>query len=190
MNIGLDIDNVITDLDIKLIDECLKEDKNKRNSGILDAKAHIERGMFDWSQDEFDDFWASNMESFAKDVRMRRNCKKYMDRLIADGHRLILISNRVYPHYNNPEKTTIDWMQKHKINYTKLVLSKTPDKTNECKENNIDIMVDDRVGQCKKMRANGIKCIVMLTRANRSEVEDMPYASSWRSLYEEITKLC
>lgn len=35
MRIGLDIDNVITDFDEKMLYEFLKEDKNKRNSGIV-----------------------------------------------------------------------------------------------------------------------------------------------------------
>ena len=40
------------------------------------------------------------------------------------------------------------------------------------------------------MRAIGIIVILMLTRYNRKEVEDLPFATSWKNLYEEITKLC
>ena len=35
MRIGLDIDNVITDFDKKILEEFYKEDKNKRNKGIV-----------------------------------------------------------------------------------------------------------------------------------------------------------
>ena len=66
MNIGLDIDNVITAFDNDILKEFLLEDKNKRNAGIINKKArHINHGMFDWSQDEVDEFYNNNMERIA-----------------------------------------------------------------------------------------------------------------------------
>lgn len=51
MRIGIDIDNVIADLDKTFLEEFEKEDKNKRNKGIINKKAkHITEGMFDWSE--------------------------------------------------------------------------------------------------------------------------------------------
>ncbi len=186
MNIGLDIDNVITCFDCTVLQAFLQEDKNKRGKGIVNKiEGHFTK-MFDWSQEEIDEFFAANMENLAKILRVRKNCKKYMDKLLEDGHKLYLISNRAYPHYNNPEKTTVDWLKKHNINYTKLVLSESPDKTKECKTYKIDIMVDDRVTQCKKMIQGGINCILMMTNFNKNRMEGLPYATSWKNLYEEI----
>ena len=188
MIIGLDIDNVITDFDKSILKEFYIADKDKRNVGVINKKArHINYGMFDWSQEEVDEFYNKNMERIAKELKPRRNCKKYMDKLLDDGHKLILITHRVSPHYLNPEKTTLDWLKKNNINYTKLVLSNAPDKTKECKKYNIDIMVDDRAGQCKKMKAQGVNIILMLTRYNRKEVENLPFATSWKNLYEQIS---
>lgn len=188
MRIGLDIDNVITDFDKSILKEFLLEDKNKRNTGIINKKArHINHGMFDWTKEEKDEFYINNMERIAKDLKPRINCKKYMDKLLTDGHELILISHRSYPHYNDPYKITIDWLDKQNIKYTKLILSESPDKTKECKENNIDVMVDDRAGQCKKMTSKGVNCILMLTRYNRKEKENLSFATSWKDLYLILT---
>lgn len=186
MNIGLDIDNVITAFDNGILKEFLLEDKNKRNTGIV--KASWITGMFDWSKEEIEDFFANNMERIAKELKPRRNCKKYMDKLLEDGHKLILISHRAYPHYLDPKKTTLEWLEKNKINYSKLILSETPDKTKECKENNVDIMVDDRIDQCRKMGEQGIDCIVMITKYNRRSAKGLPFATSWENLYEKITR--
>ena len=109
MNLGIDIDNVITAFDNGLLKEFLIKDKLKRNSGIVNPKAdHITKGMFDWSEDEVHEFYANHMERIAKGLSPRRNCKKYMDKLLADGHKLILISHRACPDYKEPEKTTIE----------------------------------------------------------------------------------
>ncbi len=191
MNIGLDIDNVITAFDKTILKEFLLEDKNKRNTGIINKNArHINHGMFDWSQEEIDEFYNKQMERIANDLKPRYNCKKYMDKLLQDGHKLILISHRAYPHYQNPQQTTLNWLKKNNINYTKLILSNSPDKTNECKKHKVDIMVDDRASQCKKMVANGINCMLMFTKYNRKEKDNLPFATSWKNLYREITKLC
>ena len=57
MRIGIDIDNVIADLDKTFLEEFEKEDKNKRNNGIINRKAkHITEGMFDWSSKEIEDY--------------------------------------------------------------------------------------------------------------------------------------
>ena len=53
MRIGLDIDNVIADFDKEIFKQFLIEDKNKRNSGIINPKSSsVFYGMFDWSRDE------------------------------------------------------------------------------------------------------------------------------------------
>lgn len=191
MNIGFDIDNVITDFDDMLLKEFLTADRSKRNAGIINKNAkHITNGMFDWSRNEIDEFFANNMERMASNLKTRRNCKKYMDMLLNDGHKLFLITHRAYPDYKNPEKTTIDWLKKKKINYTKLILSSTPDKTEECKKFNIDLMVDDRVSQCKLMRNSGVNAVVMTTRYNKNQIGGLPYVKSWKDFYLKISKDC
>lgn len=49
MNIGVDIDNVISDYDNCFIEECLKHDKTLRNSGIINFHSANIFGMFDWT---------------------------------------------------------------------------------------------------------------------------------------------
>ena len=187
MVIGLDIDNVISAFDEKILAEFLKEDRNKRGRGIIDKHAKHMCGMFDWSQDEVDQFFANNMEEIAKVLKTRRNCKFYMDKLLEDGHELVLITHRVFPHYKHPLEVTKEWLVKRKINYTKLVLSNLPDKTQECLDNHVDVMVDDRDSQCEKMIANGVTCLLMLTKYNKRRKANLPCVSSWKNLYEVIS---
>ena len=84
-----------------------------------------------------------------------------------DGHELYLISHRAYPHYNDPYKTTVDWLEKNEINYTKLILSEKTDKSKECIENKIDIMFDDVIRNCFDLRNSKINVCLMGTRYNQ-----------------------
>ena len=82
MRIGIDIDNVIADLDKTFLEEFEKEDKNKRNKGIINKKAkHITEGMFDWSSEEIEDFICNNMDRMAEKFDLIEDAKEYINKL-------------------------------------------------------------------------------------------------------------
>ena len=183
MIIGLDIDNVISDFDGCMEGVFVEEDKNKRNTGVLNPKLHYMRGMLDWSEDEVNEFLARECENYARVLKIRKNARYYINRLIEDGHTVILITYRKEPNFMDGEKTTREWLKLKRINYHKLVLSDSPDKTPECKENNIDIMFDDRAGYVYKMREGGVNCVLVLTKFNQKERKNLPHVSGWKQLY-------
>lgn len=189
MRIGLDIDNVISDFDKKMIEEFLKEDKNKRNKGIINPNGNWIKDFFDWTKEEIDNFFNKNMEEFASCLELRKNAKYYMDKLLEEGHSLYLISHRVYPHYLHPYETTIKWLKENDINYTKLILSKDTNKTKECRENNIDIMFDDGRMNCRQLQENNINCYLMATNYNRKNSEGLKIVNDWKELYEVIQNM-
>jgi len=187
MRIGLDIDNVITNFDEVILSEFLKEDKNKRNTGVVNPNADwVSRGMFDWSETEIHDFFKDNMEEISKKLQPIEDAKYYMDKLLNDGHKLYLISNRPYRHYKNPNKTTVNWLNENGINYTKLIISAQTDKSKECLEHKIDIMVDDIVENCNQLISNGVKCILMETKYNTNKLNGLIIAHGWSDLYNKL----
>lgn len=189
MNVGLDIDNVISDFDKATLKLFLSEDKNKRGKGIVDKNAHYLKGMFDWSEEEVEQFLVENCEKTAPTLHLRKNAKKYIDALIERGHKIFLISHRAPPNFSNGQKVTEEWLKKKKINYHELILSSLPDKSKECKEKDIDVMFDDRFGQVMKMRAQGVNCVLVLTKFNQKEKNKAPFVSSWRELYNHVLAL-
>ena len=186
MRIGLDIDNVITNFDKGILEAYFVEDKKKRNKGIVNPNGHWIKNMFDWSLDETEAFFNNNMERIAKTLEPVKDCKYYMDKLLSEGHELYLISHRAYPHYHDPYNTTINWLQKHDINYTKLVLSETTNKSKECKQYNIDIMFDDVISNCEKLLASGINCYLMETEYNVKNKGNLKSVKNWQDLYNVI----
>lgn len=187
MRIGLDIDNVITDFDALLLEEFIKEDKNKRNKGIINPYArHITRDMFDWTEEEVQEFFCNNMERLAKKLELREDAKYYIDKLIAEGHEIYLISHRAYPHYINPFEITKKYLEEKQINYTKLILSKSTDKSPECIKNKIDIMFDDVVSNCLTLRDKGVNVCLMGTRYNQMYKKDLPIVKGWSELYNKV----
>lgn len=187
MRIGLDIDNVVSDFDKAIMAEYLIEDKNKRNNGIINNKTNKWiKDMFDWTEEEHDAFFNNNMQRIAKDLELRDGAKYYIDKLLEEGNEIYLISNRVYPHYTDPYNVTIEWLKKRNVNYTKLVLSETTNKSKECLEHNIDIMFDDSIWNVVRLLESGINAYVMKTEYNKNRLEGLNSVNDWKNLYEVI----
>lgn len=109
--------------------------------------------------------------------------------MLENGDNVYLITHRVYPHYNNPFEVTKDWLKSKNIKYTKLIISKTTNKTYECIANNIDIMFDDSVNNVNQMTDGGINCFLFKNEYGDSPTPNMKIVKNWDELYNEVIKL-
>ena len=191
MRIGIDIDNVISNMNECLIEEYLKHDKTLRNTGIVDSKAGIRRGMFDWTKREDDEFYYSNIERMAENFGLIPSSKETIDRLKQDGNKIYIITGRDNGEYKEPWELTINWLNKHNIYYDKLILTDAYDshaKTVECIKYNIDIMIDDNIATCLDAQKQGIKVLAMNTTTNMTE-DNIERVNSWKEIYDKISNM-
>ena len=192
MKIGIDIDNCISNFDDTLLKEYLKHDKELRNTGIINGNAEsIRRGMFDWTEKEENEFYNSNIENFAKELKPLEDSSYYINKLMEDGHEIYIISGRNNGEYTNPWKLTEKWLNKYSVVYDKLILTDTYDKhakTVACLENNVDLMIEDNIKISLDLVSNGIKVLTMNTRYNQKE-KTLDRVSKWKEIYERILKL-
>ena len=189
MRIGIDIDNCISNFDDVLLEEYLKHDKELRNTGIINDKPyHITVGMFDWSKEENDDFYYNNIQRIAMSLKPLNNAKDVIDKLKADGNEIYIITSRDNGEYINPEKMTREWLEKYDIYFDRLILTGRHEKGPVCKENNIDIMIEDSIKNCEDIENNGVKCYIMDTRYNKHETR-FERVKRWNEIYSKISKL-
>lgn len=190
MIIGIDIDNVISDLDKTFLEEFLKEDKNKRNTGIVNPNAkHMTEGMFDWTQNEIDDFLVNNMDRMSMNFELIPQSKYYIDKLKDNGNKIIIITGRDKRLFKNPKEVTKEWLEKNNIYYDELVFKKSPNKIEECKNYKVDIMLDDLAINVKKLRENNINAYLVKTRYNENYSLNMPMLLNWEDIYNFIKKM-
>lgn len=188
MKIGIDIDNVISNFNEELIKEYLMHDKELRNTGIINENAkYIRNGMFDWTDDEEKTFYKENIERIAKNLKVIKGAKEYIEKLHEDEHLIYIITGRDNGEYLEPYKMTKEWLDKNYIYYDNLILTDAYDKhakTKKCLEHNIDIMIDDSVGICSDCIENGITTILMDTPYNK--YSNIQRVKNWREFYEYI----
>ena len=188
MNIGIDIDNVLSNFNEKLLREFLEHDKELRNSGIVNKDAYITRGMFDWSKDEFDDFYYKNIERIAQNLKVIDGAPEYIKKLRERGYKIYIISGRDNGEYSNPYKMTTDWLEKYDIQYDKLILTDVFDsakKAKVCLENNISIMVDDSSRIQLEVDKTRVTALLMDIPYNR-QTDSLKRVHNWKEIYDFI----
>lgn len=189
MNIGIDIDNVISNFNDILFNEYLLHDKELGNSGNINKNAeYIRKGMFDWDVEEEKNFYKNNIERIAKKLGVIEGAKEYIDKLHDDGHIIYIITGRDNGEYTDPYNMTKRWLDENNIYYDNLILTNGYDnhgKTEKCLKYNIDIMIDDSVRICKDCIENGVTTILMDTKENR--YSDIPRVKNWREFYEYVS---
>ena len=191
MKIGIDIDNVISNFNDELLKEYLKHDKELRNTGIINEDVFIRYGMFDWTEKEESEFYKNNIERIAKKLQPLNRATETIKKLKEDGNEIIIISGRNNGEYNNPYKLTEEWLAKYNIVYDKLILTNAynkEEKANVCKENNIDIMIEDSTKTAINIEKVGTKVLFMNTRYNKNN-ENLEKVSNWKEIYAKISSM-
>ena len=187
MNIGIDIDNVISKFDEALEEEFLKHDKELRNTGIIDPNKHMTEGMFDWSEEELWPFYLDNVERIAKNLGVKEGAKEYIEKLKEDGHTIVIITGRDNGEYSDPYNMTKKWLREKEIPYDKLIFTKyKKEKAEKCIENGIDVMIDDSNSICRECYKKNITTLIMDKPCNREEKE-ITRVYNWKEIYEFIT---
>ena len=194
MRLGIDIDNVISNMDNELLKEYIKHDKELRNTGIINENSrYIRKGMFDWSEEEDREFYYSNIERIAKNFKPISNSKETIDKLKADGNEIYIITGRDNGEYSEPRKLTEDWLKKYKIYYDRLILTNAynkSQKSEECIKHNIDIMIEDSISTCIKLKENNIKVLTMNTRFNKYDnSQEFERVNNWNEIYNKIADM-
>lgn len=192
MRIGIDIDNVISNFTEELLNEYMMHDKKLNNKGIINENAKFVRfGMFDWTEDEEKEFYQTNIERIAKNLKTIKDSKLIIDKLKEDGNEIYIITGRDNGEYPNPREMTINWLKENDIYYDKLILTDTYDdhaKTLECLKHGIEIMIDDSPRILSDVKKSGIKTLLFDSRFNKSNT-DLQRVFSWKEVYKIICDL-
>ena len=187
MRIGIDIDNVISNFSEELLEEYIKYNNKQKNK--IDNVDFIKRKKADWTDYERS-FYESNIERITSNLKVKEGAKEYIDKLKSDGHYICIITGRENGEYTDSYRMTKEWLDSNKINYDKLILTNAyikNEKSIKCLENNIDVMLDDSVGNCKYCIEKNISAYLMDTIYNKNA--NIPRVLCWKEFYEEIKNM-
>lgn len=197
MNIGIDLDGVLTNYRKFAIEQgqkyCIENNKGK----LTNPEAYYIMDMFNWDKDTDLDFWIKNIFLYAKENPAIQGASENIRKLKKDGHTIFIITARKLATPDDKceqelkdkmKKTVKEWLSKNKIEYNYILFSKE-DKTKNIIENNIDVMIEDSPNNVKSL-SKLTKIICMDWPYNKGIKNDNIYRCyNWNEIYMKIKEI-
>ena len=194
MNIGIDIDGVLTDMQGFHKKHATPFFRNKFNLELVDETSCEIRDMFKCSQAEWYAYWKKYLLKYSMCEPARKGAKRVIRKLFEDGHDVFIITKRVFTCQDDIMGKLMRTIVRNRlwrsgIKYKKIVFCDNDiadDKRTACLENRIDIMVDDEAVNIEAI-APIAKVICFDTSYNKEcEGENIARARTW----DEVYRLC
>ena len=193
MNIGIDIDGVLTNEDDYILDFTSKYCYEHNLKGFNDANLYEYRKL-NWDENTINDYRKEYFLNYVKYEPARRFASEVIEKLRKDGHKIFIISARYKTAENgkinneNIRECTLNWLRKNSIEYDKIIFTKPP-KVKEILENKIDIMIEDSPTTISEL-VKVVKILYYDTRYNRNiEHENVIRVYSWYDIYMRINEI-
>jgi len=181
MNIGIDIDDTIVNTYERLLQLiCMKYDINFNE---LISKKLPYKEIYNILPN-FDTIRKDLFPIMAKCVHLKENVKEVLTKLKCDGHKIIFITARDFDDYSNPYDITINYLERNDIPYDKLFIN-VKNKGEKCIEEEIDLFIDDNMGNCRDVMDVGVKTY-QFDAIFTSNVEGATRVYSWNEIYDLI----
>ncbi len=198
MRIGIDIDDTLTNTQELLLTYAQKYDYEELNRETTIDRDKLYMTMcgsklgigMNWTEEETDTFKKKYHGEVLENAPIKAFAKEMIDKLIRDGHQIIFITarNNDGDLIDDSYRISKNLLDKNNIKYHKL-LTECTDKSVVCKEENIDIFIDDKIETCLKVANLGIKTFIMNTPLNnRIDENQLTRVYSWVDIYYKIKK--
>lgn len=197
MNIGIDLDGVLTNYRQFAIEQGQKYCKENDKGKLVNPEAYYMKDMYNWDEKTDYDFWIKNIFSYATENPVIQGASENTKKLKEDGHTIFIITARKFatPDDNCKEeirekmKTTVkEWLAKNEIEYDYIIFSKE-EKSKHIIENDIDVMIEDSPNNVKNL-SKLTKIICMDWPYNKGIENDNIYRCyNWNEIYDKILEI-
>ena len=192
MNIGIDIDGVITNED-EFILACTSKYCYENNLEGLSNPNGYEFSKLNWSNEMIDDYRGKYFDEYVDNFLARMFASEVIQKLKNDGHNIFIITGRHKCTRDTKDGKDMrnrikNWLDKNNIVYDKLLFAKVP-KIKEINENNIDIMIEDSPSTIEAINKI-VKVLCYDNRYNRDlKLDNVTRVYSWYDIYNKMNRL-
>ena len=194
MNIGIDVDGVLTDIQGFNKRHAPPFFKKRYNRDVVDEKPYDIQDIFKCTDEEYKAYWTKYLLRYAITEPARKGAKQVIRALHKDGHDIYIISKRVFTCRDDFLGKLMrfimkNWLWRNGIKHNEVVFcdNDVPDsKGAACLEKKIDVMIDDERVNIEAI-APIAKVICFDTSYNRDcEGENIIRAHDWDEIYSLI----
>ena len=192
MNIGIDIDGVLTNYEKEQIDYGIKLCVDEGWPINIDLSKYHEKDVFNWNQEQANKFWNKYIIKYFQQTPVKTFAPEVIEKLKQEGHKIYLITARddygiPKEYYGKEQEITKQWLEKNNIKYDKIIFE--TEKLEPCKQNQIDVMIEDSPENIRDL-SKQIKVIKFDCQYNKDvKNENVITAYSWYHIYRIIKEL-
>lgn len=191
MKIGIDVDGVLTDL----YSYQLENGKKYFKTANYDETKNNVKEIFNCTKEEMDKFWIKYIWKYCLSTPPRPGVSSIINKLKKDGHEIYIITSRAHSTKDNIvgsifRKMLILWLDKNAIPYDHIIFCDDKksdlDKYIACRDNNIDIMIDD-----EKENLVAVKTVcnaICYTQKYNMDINNVDRINDFGELNEKIKK--
>ena len=193
MNIGIDIDGVLTDLEKAIIDFGTKMSVEEKWPIKIDVSKYWEVEALEWTQEQADKFWNKYLVEYVVESKPRMFSEEIIEMLKKEENNIYIITARneygMPPeYYGKMQELTREWLKNQDIKYDKLIFARDSEKLHQCIENNVEIMIEDSPNNIEDI-SKKIKVIKFDCQYKKQvNGENIITAYSWYHIYDIIKK--
>lgn len=187
MKIGIDIDGVLIDFEERF--RCKAELFHyieRKNPKPKDNDFYWVQDNYEWSEEDWNIFQEKYLLRLTEESNILPGVKEVLELLKQENNELIIISAR------GTEFDEMITLVEKKIKDNNLKFDKyywkTQDKLKICKDEQIDIMIDDNPNTCQKLSQNNIKTLYFRSIYGKrmQENENLKEVHNWGQVYTAI----
>ncbi len=193
MRIGIDIDDTITDINEELENAALEyattleKNQAKDISNLVDKNdGNIYQVKYGFTYDELKYFLKDIQESITEKAIPRENAKETISKLRKAGNEIYIVTARDFEFHDDPYTLSKEWLDKNDIEYDKLIVN-ARDKAQICKEEKIDVFIDDKTSNCTDVAKIGVASIRIANDTNKND--SFATLKDWDSIYKYIIEM-
>ena len=189
MRIGIDIDGVLTDVEQWQLDFGGKF-FSKFNKNVINKDGYEIAEIFNVSAGLDEQFWNEYLYEYVTEEPSRKFANEVIKKLKEKENEIYIITARRFTNENTEDgqkmrDIVIDWLKQQEIVYDKIIFA-PEDKLNICLENNIDIMIEDKVENIEKISTK-LPVICFNAGYNKNCKNDNIYrVYNWYDIYNLI----
>lgn len=183
MVIGVDLDGVVYQTEKMWRDYAEKYNKLIGGALVDDSEPRV-RARYNWSKEQYDNFVQNLSIEILEKAPVYPKAKEVISKL-RENNNIIFITRRGFGNFGAQEEidSTLHRLKEDGVEYDKIVF-RQDSKVKACKENDVDIMIDDYYKVIDELMDNGIKCLCFRDKRNKMGKHNVLEVYSWDEVLE------
>ena len=192
MNIGIDIDGVLTNDDDYILD-CTSKYCYENSLDFFENPYAYEYAKLNWNEETINKYRDIYFDDYVDNEPVRKFASEVIKKLKEDGHKIYIITARHKSHDETPDGKNMrqrikSWLDINEIIYDKLVFATAP-KTKELIENKINLTIEDSPNMIPFMK-DIVDVFCYDTRYNQEiKYDNVTRVFSWYDIYNRIKNI-